>query len=441
MGTEADFNKGESVAEHHPPSRSLKTPASNQEDEEHKVDMVSRRLNREHNNVDTAPLTPSEQWRRLGQRLLEEKENNKSSSSKSNAHSPNTATNQFQMVQQQEDTIRRLGVVETTKHMETTTQFQDTIQDQDDTISGTAAPAANQGNAFFSVGEGSLTLEAEAQIVQLREQLVALKVQQEDTIRGLGVMETTKLMETTTKFQDTIHDQEDTFSGTAVPAANQGDDFFSVDEGRLSLEAEAQIAQLREQLVALKVRIRDREEDLGKVKAKLKKEREAMRDLEEDHLDMQLDLAETKRVSGRLEKENNFLRKKVSKREAENNRLQARVDNLTGVTGDESNFGRMEYEEFPDELLPREPKPSMFERSSSAWKLLADEAISEKMQCSTTPSMESKGGILDNFFRSSSSTIASFADMSVLSGSSSHLRTDGIKRPISRPRGGTRPAA
>ena len=368
MGTETDFIKSDddSVAEHHPPSSSsLKTHARNQEeDEEHKDEgkednMVSRRLNREHNNDDkSAPLTPSEQWRRLGQRLLEEKENNKSTSSKSNGHSPNTATNQFQMVQQQDDTIRGLGVVETT------TQFQETIQDQGDTISGTAAPAANQGNGFFSV-----------------------------------------------------------------------------DEGSLSLEAEAQIAQLREQLVALKVRTQDREEDLGKVQAKLKEECEAMRDLEEDHFDMQHDLAEMKRVSGRLEKENNFLRKKVSKREAENNRLQARVDNLTGVTGDESNFGRMEYEELPEDLLPREPKPSMFERSSSAWKLLADEAISEKMQCSTTFSMESKGGILNNFFRSSSSTIASFADMSVLTGSSSHSRTDGIKRPISRPRGGTRPAA
>ena len=439
MGTETDFIKSDddSVAEHHPPSSSsLKTHARNQEeDEEHKDEgkednMVSRRLNREHNNDDkSAPLTPSEQWRRLGQRLLEEKENNKSTSSKSNGHSPNTATNQFQMVQQQDDTIRGLGVVETT------TQFQETIQDQEDTISGTAAPAANQGNGFFPVDEGSLSLEAEAQIAQLRDQLIALKVQQEDTNRGLGVMETA------TQFQETIQDQEDTISGTAAPAANQGNGFFSVDEGSLSLEAEAQIAQLREQLVALKVRTQDREEDLGKVQAKLKEECEAMRDLEEDHFDMQHDLAEMKRVSGRLEKENNFLRKKVSKREAENNRLQARVDNLTGVTGDESNFGRMEYEELPEDLLPREPKPSMFERSSSAWKLLADEAISEKMQCSTTPSMESKGGILDNFFRSSSSTIASFADMSVLTGSSSHSRTDGIKRPISRPRGGTRPAA
>lgn len=215
-------------------------------------------------------------------------------------------------------------------------------------------------------------------------------------------------------------------------------------------EAEALTAQLKEQVVLLKVQNRDRLEELQKAKEIREEERADMRELEEENLDMQHDLAETRRIRDRLERENSVLTKKLVKREAENNRLQAKVDNLTGVTGDESNVGRLEYDRMEDDNTRRGGLQRHEQSKQSLWSLLAEETISDQPidEEPGSPPTGSKTGVFDSFFRSSGSSpifsgsvsrsLSSFADMSVLTSSSSHSRQ---KSPLRSPRGGSVRAA
>ena len=187
------------------------------------------------------------------------------------------------------------------------------------------------------------------------------------------------------------------------------------DETRRSsnARAEIQIMELREQMVALKVRNRDLEEELKSVKAKFRKEREAMMGFEDTHVDIQHDLAETKRISSRLEKENDLLRKKVAKREEMNQRLLAQLEKLRGGSGDESSFAMLSNNSVgTDDLESVRPPTSQLtkEQRSSIWKLLADEAIPQSH--SPVRSMDSNGNLLEQFFRSSHSLSSFTADMS-----------------------------
>jgi hypothetical protein len=198
-------------------------------------------------------------------------------------------------------------------------------------------------------------------------------------------------------------------------------------------EARAQISQLQEQLVALKVHNRDLEEDLKTEKAKKNEDRyrKELERLEEENLDMQHDLAETRKIKDRLEKENRVNGKKLIKREAENLRLRDRIDTLSGRTGDESNAGRSNYDE-PHSGSTPERSMQKLERSSrsSLWKLLAEETIPESPVCSRS---ESRGSIFESFFRSPGTLTHSLTDLSLTTDSrSSHSRND--ERPPYSPR-------
>jgi chromosome segregation ATPase len=196
--------------------------------------------------------------------------------------------------------------------------------------------------------------------------------------------------------------------------------------------SESPLIQLREQLVALKVRNRDLEEELAKVKAKLKKEREAIQNLEEENIDIQHDLAESKRINARMEKENRMLRKKVVKRDDENHRLNARIEKLMGVTGDESNVNRLDYEASGENRdSPKECcSPKQKAHRGSVWQLLAEETLFD----ASSPTVESKGGLLEHFFRSSS-TMASLTEISVTTPASANC-TYRSQRSLTPPRGG-----
>jgi chromosome segregation ATPase len=431
MATWADFNKIESesvtvtVAVQHRPSNRSRS--------------CTRTRTRSHNDDYTAPLAPSaasdpRRSRRLpriaGQRILEEKESKASEVSEPSEALPGSRRRKSSS--RRKKSSSKSNIQPTSTNTSTSTSMSPSNSFNNSFSTSNSFNTSNSSNTNKSCNKTKGTKHQQFQIqTQMQTQMQMIQPQ-DGTIPWSGVMGTT------VQFQETIQPEEDTISATTIENATS-----------LSSEAQAQIDRLKDQLLALKVRNRGLDQDFEKLKATLKEEREAMRDLEEDHLDMKHDLAQTKRVSARLEKENRFLRKKVNNREAENNRLQARVDNLAGVTGDESNMelARMEYDELddelPEELIPRETKPTRMERKrSSVWQLLAEETIPEEMQCPPSPSMESKGSILDNFFRSSSTTIASFADMSVLTGSSSQSRTDARQRSISSaPTGGTVPAA
>ena len=174
---------------------------------------------------------------------------------------------------------------------------------------------------------------------------------------------------------------------------------------------EIQIIELREQLVALKVRNRDLEEELKSVKVKFRKEYEAMQGFEDERVDIQLDLAETKRISSRLEKENDLLRKKAAKREEMNQGLLAQLEKLRAVTGSESSIATLSHDSAgPDDLVPLGPSTPKLtkEERSSIWRLLADEAMPQSH--SPITSMDSRGNLLESFFRTSQS-LSSFNDM------------------------------
>lgn len=222
-------------------------------------------------------------------------------------------------------------------------------------------------------------------------------------------------------------------------------------------EAEALIVQLNEQLVFLKEQNCNLQKDAQTTMELLEEERADMREIEEENLDMQHDLAETRRIRDRLERENRVLSKKLTKRDSENHRLQAKVDNLTGVTGDESNVGRFEYEQVQDHHSPNMRRGGLqrHEQSrQSMWSLLAEETISDQTieeEPGTRTPTGSKTGVFDSFFRKSGSSplftgsvsrsLSSLADMSALSSSSSHSRRQKSPLPLGSPRGGFVPAA
>lgn len=197
-------------------------------------------------------------------------------------------------------------------------------------------------------------------------------------------------------------------------------------------DPESQLIEIREQLVALKVRNRDLEEELAKANAKLKKRREAIQNLEEDNTDIQHDLAESKRICARMEKENRLLRKKVMKRDDENHQLTVRIESLMEVTCNESNDKILDYDD-PDENRDFQKecyKPKVKTQRGSVWQLLAEETLHE----ASSPTVESKGGLLEHFFRSSS-TIASLTDTSVMSPTSAKC-TYRSQRSLTSQRGG-----
>lgn len=201
-------------------------------------------------------------------------------------------------------------------------------------------------------------------------------------------------------------------------APSQPDVIIPQDESKVSKEAEIQIMELREQLVALKVRNRDLEEEMKLVKEKFRKACEAVKDFEDEHTDIQHDLAETKRISSRLEKENDMLRKKAAKREEVNQRLLAQLEKFMGVTGDESSFVRLSFDTASqgDSVRVNPAKPKLTnEQRGNIWKLLADETTPQAH--GPISSTDSNGNLLDGFFRTSKS-LTSFSELSK-SGSSS----------------------
>mmetsp|Transcript_4376 Transcript_4376/g.7340 ORF Transcript_4376/g.7340 Transcript_4376/m.7340 type:complete len:362 (-) Transcript_4376:1292-2377(-) len=226
---------------------------------------------------------------------------------------------------------------------------------------------------------------------------------------------------------------------TSAEASPSTREDYSVLPGRGALLGEEarkeklKLVALKEQLVALKVHNRELEEELRIEKAKKHKDRyrSELEHLEEENLDMQHDLAETRKIKDRLEKENRLLGKKLIKRNAENNRLRAQLGSSTGENGDERNVGRdsdtVNYER------PEERSPRQLERTSrsSLWKLLEEETISESPVYSHS---DSKGSIFESLFGGSGTNAFtnSLADMSVMTGSSVHSHTDG--RPPYSPR-------
>lgn len=222
-------------------------------------------------------------------------------------------------------------------------------------------------------------------------------------------------------------------------ASSREDHFESTGGGVMLAEARAQISQLQEQLVGLKVHNRDLEEELKNEKAKKNEDRyrKELERLEEENLDMQHDLAETRKIRNRLEKENRVIGKKLIKREAENVRLRDRIDTLSGRTGDESNAGRSNYDDDPHSEPTLERSVQKLERSSrrSLWKLLAEETVPESPVCSRS---ESRGSIFESLFKSSGTLTHSSTDLSLTPDSrSSHSRNDG-RLPYSPRNDGTR---
>lgn len=207
-------------------------------------------------------------------------------------------------------------------------------------------------------------------------------------------------------------------------AAVTGNPFLSSRDDALLEEAQSQIALLKEQMVALKVHNRELEEELKneKLKKDEKRYREELEELEEENLDMQHDLAETRKIKNRLERENRVLGKKLVKREAENSRLQDRIDDLIEVTGSERNANKLEHDtgKHTEQQSPRKLERSS---TSSLWKLLADETVPASPVCTSS---HSKSSIFDGFFKSPGSMMTnSSTDISIMTGLSAHSRADG----------------
>jgi hypothetical protein len=154
-------------------------------------------------------------------------------------------------------------------------------------------------------------------------------------------------------------------------------------------------------------------ERLEKIKLKQRKDRRMIRELEEHNVDINFDLAEAKKVSERLEKENSMLRRKASYAEEENERLQNQVANLMGVQGFEDILESDEVE------TPKPSSRSSQETRRSMWKTLQEEAVNDKHP--PLLNHDSTSNILEKFFGNSSSSFLTFSESSILTGSSSSI--------------------
>ena len=173
-----------------------------------------------------------------------------------------------------------------------------------------------------------------------------------------------------------------------------------------------EIIRLKEQLVAMKVQARALEEELLTARKSSKEDRTAYEELEAEHIDMQHDLAETRRVKDRLERENNHLRKKLVKRQAEVDRLRSKLDCKEEVSGDESQDTLRSYLTSREEPYDKDQQTNQesFNGSfKSVWSLLADEtATSTEYQ---SPVLSSRGNLFDSLFRNANSSNSTITTM------------------------------
>jgi hypothetical protein len=162
----------------------------------------------------------------------------------------------------------------------------------------------------------------------------------------------------------------------------------------------------------------DLKEKLEKMKVRQRKDRRAIRDLEESNVDINFDLAEAKKVIERLEKENAMLRRKAIYAEEENERLQNQVANLMGFHNVDGMI-ETDVDGIESDTHDMSSKFSPHHRRS-VWRTLKEEAvpggskitISQKPESSTT-------SILDKFFGNSSASLLTSTDNSVITGTSS----------------------
>jgi hypothetical protein len=120
---------------------------------------------------------------------------------------------------------------------------------------------------------------------------------------------------------------------------------------------------------------------------------------------MQHDLAETRRVKDRLERENNHLRKKLVKRQAEVDRLRSKLNCMEEVSGDESHDTLGSYLPSREEPYHKDQQTNQesFNGSfKSVWSLLADETATSTEYHS--PVLSSRGNLFDSLFRNANSS-------------------------------------
>ena len=120
--------------------------------------------------------------------------------------------------------------------------------------------------------------------------------------------------------------------------------------------------QLQIELAALRMHVHGVTRELGATKAALKQEVTTIQVMEFDQLDLQHDLDEGNSVRQRLERENVVLRKKLQKRENENEALRDEINQLKGIPSAHN----VDFE------LERTLRHS---KGRSMWSVLIDETV------------------------------------------------------------------
>ena len=215
---------------------------------------------------------------------------------------------------------------------------------------------------------------------------------------------------------------------------------------------DAAYRELQAELSSMRMASKELQEKLSRQEALVKNERRVNEELHNHQIDMQYDLAETRRVRNRLERENNILRKKLVKRDIEYTQLEEKLQALEKITNQQQEQhhqqqhqqGR-EPEESPEEDDEEEDD---FHASKSLWELLAEEVVvSDQRERSLSPHKVRKPSIFDAFFSSSSATTTTTAHMlsksySMRGGSNNNnWRNPSPEHERSLPSGGFIPAA
>jgi hypothetical protein len=162
----------------------------------------------------------------------------------------------------------------------------------------------------------------------------------------------------------------------------------------------AKAQQLEIELAALRMHSGGLLSELRTTKETLKQEHMALQVLETYQLDIRHDLDEAHMVQERLERENVILRRKLQKRDSDNESLQHELNLLKGVSP-EPDFP-FEFEESQSSLFH-----SRSNKGKSMWSLLADSLKDEDALGSPTlsrsPTVDSSGqsGLFGSFSRGS----------------------------------------
>ena len=184
-------------------------------------------------------------------------------------------------------------------------------------------------------------------------------------------------------------DAEDLLSQSAHNTIDQAETTsIRASRKKDAIHWKAKAQELEIELAALRMHLGGLSSELRTTKATLKQEHMALQVLETYQLDIRHDLDEALMVRERLERENVILRRKLQKRDSDNETLQHELNLLKGVSP-EPDFP-FEFEESQSSLIH-----SRSNKGKSMWSLLADSLKDEDALGSPTlsrsPTLDSSG--------------------------------------------------